>query len=567
MGPETGPQTDADRQAIANFQANSQALNLTQPKLLQKIKEIEIPLSWAYGRDGFLTAVDGRRWWTACSVPLLAGREMFKKLDLAGTVGCFVCPSHAGQLRAGFERLQSKQAFLAIVPDPLSLAVTLHCDDFSEEISSGRLLFAGGWDWIDQLATLLKDHPGLPLPQNFVRTALVDDADLDRFTVEAQSVISAETTRRAEAINLIRNSAERQSRPGQKILVIAPTHFRLGDFSGQVLNNLCNQTDCDAFVAINPDDPQSASPMAVASAAQNAGALVMANSFRENFPNIVSNKTAWITWLTTTPDAIASPSPSAPNDALLLADPAWQSAALAKGWSKDRIDIAGWPANLSLDLLPSTSGGANLGLFVDTQTLEIPKKQKDLSSFALLWEMIETELRADPSILGTDADKFLDRCITKLAIPSEGLDRHLFIDQLIFPAYHQSLARQLIAARLPVALFGKGWMDIEEFRPHANGPIASTADFEQAISQCALLLDPNPMTKQSFPLRSLPIAILQPAGLNPTAPKNSARTQMQNAIPRKTQTISPLSRGRIAGLIPGFRWPAMDHELIAISSD
>jgi hypothetical protein len=553
IGPENTPQSKADRQAMTNFESNITSLRKLQPDILQRVKDTYIPLTWALGRDGFLTARDGRNWWTGCSVPLLAGREMLKKLDLVGTVGCFVCPWHAGQIRACFERIQPNQALIAIVPDPLTMAVILHCDDFAAEINAGRLLFASGWDWIDQLAALFKSHGGLPLPQNFVRTVLVDDAELDRYSSQAQTVISNETTRRTDEIALIRAFGDRQTRRSPKILVIAPTHFRLNDLSNIPLTTLCDGKPASAFVALDPDNPQTTSPLAIANASQDAQAIVAANYFRQNFPNIVPTKTAWITWLTHGPEFILPPTPDCPSDSLLLADPQWKSTAEKLGWNPKRIEIAAWPKNAALPVPPATSSATRLGFFTDTFPLEVPQKLKDFSSHGLLWEMIAAELAANPLTLGEDALLYLDQRIARCQLPVENLDRALFIEKLIFPAYHQGLARALLAAGLPLALFGKGWLDIPEFREFSAGPIGHSQELIDGLATCAALIDPVP-TKNLHQIESLDRPVLQPAG----RPLHSfiqliRQSLKQRPTPRKA-AASPLSRGRIASIIPGLHF-------------
>src|SRR5580704_11128459 len=127
---ESAP-TKADAQATANWRKNLAALAKLQPAVVNLIESITIDLLWTFGRDGFLTGQDSQGyWWRGCSVPLLAGRESMKKLELTSTLGCFIWPHNAGQIRACFEIIQPKQAIIAVIPDPQTLAVILHCDNF-----------------------------------------------------------------------------------------------------------------------------------------------------------------------------------------------------------------------------------------------------------------------------------------------------------------------------------------------------------------------------------------------------------------------------------------------------
>src|SRR5579862_3949099 len=81
----------ADIKSATNFTANLTALAKVQPDLINHLRDIEINYEWTFARDGFLTArsPDGT-WWRGCSVPLLAGRQAMKKLQLTGPLGCFL---------------------------------------------------------------------------------------------------------------------------------------------------------------------------------------------------------------------------------------------------------------------------------------------------------------------------------------------------------------------------------------------------------------------------------------------------------------------------------------------
>ncbi len=531
------PQAAADRLAQERFAINLAALQQLQPSVAHMVTSVPMPLQWTFGRDGFLTALDEGYWWTGCSVPLLAGRQMLKNLELSGTVGCFVHPTHAGQLRACFERIQSNQAIVAIVPDPLCLAVMLRCEDFSAELAAGRLGFAAGWDWTEQLGKLFAAHPGLPLPQNFVRTSLLEDGELGQFTTDAQAVISAETSRRADRIALSRQAGDRRTRPTGRVLVVASGYFRLADLSGPALMNaICGDDAADAFVHLDPDRPLSASPLAVALAAAEADAVVTANTFRHDFPLIVPQRTAWITWVTT--PRIAPPVAAAAGDGLLLADPQWRDIALGVGWSNQRIDIAAWPAGLGFALPPTRADGKLVGLLADTHLLDVPPRLKEFSSQGLLWEMIADELKRRPQALGGEPLRYLENQMAKLGLAAEEVDRQLFLERLVHPAYQQSLARAAIAQGLPLALFGRGWMDIADLSDRAHGPIASAGDLAAALGQCSALFDPNP-TAALGAIDALGLPVIRPRPL----PSRAA--------------LPPLSRGRVLSLIPAMRWPSI----------
>ncbi len=80
--------SSAQSAAAANFRANVAAMETLQLGLTALLPGHEIGGEWVFGRDGYLTlrTTDGG-WWSGCSVPLAAGREMLKKLELCGEPG------------------------------------------------------------------------------------------------------------------------------------------------------------------------------------------------------------------------------------------------------------------------------------------------------------------------------------------------------------------------------------------------------------------------------------------------------------------------------------------------
>jgi hypothetical protein len=533
----------AEEAAGKNWGRNLGALEILQPYLMQWVKDAPIPLEWVFGRDGYLTAKDGAGWWRGCSVPLLAGREMLKKLELGGLVGCFVCPSHAGEIRACFERLAGNQAFVAVVPDPLTLAVILHCDDFSEEIRGGRLLFAGGWDWEEKLTEIFESQPGLALPQTFIRTVLTSDEELTRFANSAQGVIADLTQRRAQRITMVRESAERSGRRSGKVLVIAPGLVRVSDLSGIALEAaLCAQSgDEGAIVRLDPDCPLSGSPVAVAMGAAECDAVVTANSYRSGFPGIVATNRPWITWATLGPRAILAPDENARLDRVLLADPDWQSAARQMGWRDEQIEVVGWPDRLGL-FAASEPAGKLLGLVADIQPGNMPEQLKEISSHRLLWEFIAEELAGDPLALGNDPQKYLQIRMDKLKISAEKFDFGAFFERLIFPLYWSGLAAVATKAGLQVSIIGRRCVD-------------STQSLVQRILECGAFINPIPGV-DAHALDALGRPVVQPGGMNQNEFIHAAREALGGNMPVKGQSILPLSLGKVLSMIPNMRWPS-----------
>jgi hypothetical protein len=541
--------SSAHERAVENRAANLAALQLAQPQLAQRLASIELTVEWVFGRDGFLTARTAAGWWAGCSVPLLAGRDLLHTLNLTGNVGCFLRPDHAGQLRACLDKIARNQAIIAVVPDHDGLAVILSGDNFSSHIRDRRLLFAAGLTWGEELAKIFVDFPGLPMPQQFVRTAILSDGDLGLFSTEAQDIIAAEMNRRSEQIALMRDIEETRSFRQGRIAVVAGSRLQLWNAAGPALGMaLCQEQD-DAFSRIDPDKPCEASPLAVAIAASQADAIIAADVFRADFPHLVADRLAWITWVTS--PRIASPDPKCPNDGLLLADPSWRGPALTAGWSENRIAIATWPQMLATRVQDTKAGA--IGLAVDTVALEVPQRVKDYSSQLLLWEFIENELGEKPFSLGNDPQRYLRKRREKMGISPDGFDANLFLERLISPAYHQGLARWMIRGGFAVALMGTGWDKLDEFSRLARGSAPSLKDLEAKLGDCAALVHPSPL-EWAHAVEALGIPVLQPGNCSALQFAGNLREMVRCEGGVNLCGSPPISRGRVLGMIPGMRW-------------
>src|ERR1700728_1248205 len=107
----------AQSQAAQNLRANLASLDLFQPDFAPILSNCNSPAEWLFARDAYLTARTAAGWFSGCSVPLPPPRQRLKKLELVGSLGCFLSPNHAAQLRACFEKIQTNQAVIAVVPD------------------------------------------------------------------------------------------------------------------------------------------------------------------------------------------------------------------------------------------------------------------------------------------------------------------------------------------------------------------------------------------------------------------------------------------------------------------
>ncbi|MDP9173870.1 MAG: hypothetical protein M3O30_08395 [Planctomycetota bacterium] len=546
--------TAAERLSGLRWEKNLNQIRQIQPALAGEISHLKPALEWVFARDGSLTGRNAEGWWSGCSVPLLSGRELLRTLELTGNVGCFLCPTHAGQLRACFGIILKNQGLIAIVPDLEVLAVILHCDDFSSELRDGRLVFAAGPLWGAELVRVFDNFPGLPMPQQFVRTVLMDDAELGKYTTEAQEIIVAAMSRRSDRVAVLRTVSETNTTRAGRIAVVAGSQLQLWNSAGPALAaSLCDETGCgesSIFSRIDSDRPTQASPLAVAEAAAESDAIVTANVFRADFPGLVASRVAWITWVTS--PRIAEPDMNCPGDGILLADAKWRDVARAAGWADERILLAGWPCAFAL---PSTEPRGLIALASDTKPLKVPQRVKDLSSQLLLWEMIENELGTNPFVMGVNPQRYLENRRMRMNLAEKGLDQDLFLEQLVLPAYHQGLARWMIKSGFAITLIGAGWEEIGEFEKYARGPAKTFDSLGAMLKDCGIVVHPSPLN-WVHPIENLGLPVVQPAGRSPQFFAGAVRDALLGKAWIESSQIPPISRGRILSLVDGMNWPA-----------
>lgn len=363
-------QTAADQRAGAIFQANRTALSARQPDVTTALEQAAIPagLNWVFGRDGSLTARTGDgAWWAGSSLPLGVGRALIKSLEMAGSVGCFLSPTTAGQIRAALEKIDRNQALIVVLPDSASAAVALHCEAFDSEITGGRLGFVVGADWPRQLTRLLESNPGLCVPEQYIRTGLIAEIDVSSMASLANPIFTAEISRRTEMAADLR----RRWKPGgEKICVVAGSRFQLWNLAGTALARTF--ADGEKFLRIDNDRPLSASPLAMAIAAEECSAILAADLYRADLPGVLPDGIPWITWATRP----RFRKPGTERDAVILADESWRSAARAAGWNEKRIAIAAWPA-----LLHPNQSGRNLAIIADATIADVDRLPKNVTIF------------------------------------------------------------------------------------------------------------------------------------------------------------------------------------------
>jgi hypothetical protein len=470
-----------------NWEANVAALAERQPRVVDAAGDFDETATWVFGRDGFLTAQDVLgRWWAGCSLPKRAGAAMLKRLDLRGVVGCLLAPAHAGQVSAALERIAPEQAIVVVQPEPSDLRVLLGCCDFSDDIRQNRLWFAAGADWPAVLAATFANHAGLPTPAQFIRTPATSEELVQQLIPVAEQAFNRVNDVRAAQVERARTREHQTSVEARRLLIVAGSHFRLWDDAGAALLNAM-PPDGDGARHLDPDDPAQASATGLGLAASECDGVVLANRSRADLPDVLPASTAVLCWLTH--PQIPAFDTAFSRDGLMLADDTWLAAARAAGWPEARLRVATWPAVP----LPPAPPKAQLAMIADTNTLETPVTELDLSSHHLLWEMIRHDLARDPLSLGSDIDAFINRRMVSLDIAEEGFDRRRFVRQLVLPAYQQGLAKLLLDAGLPLKLYGRGWDALPELRDAWEGPIWTRDGLRRAVASVGALVYPWPV--------------------------------------------------------------------------
>jgi len=462
-----------------------------QPSLVSAIAPTPSGLTWLFARDGALTATRNGKWWADNSLPAKSAEAMLKDVTSDVAVTCVVAPTHAAQLRVLLDRVSPSHAIVVVQPDASVAHVALHCEDLADAITAKRLWWTIGTDWAAQLERLLTEQPGLPIPGRFVRTPDVDADVADAILPEAQGIFGRHMAKRAQQIATLRISLRRKGTYVKHIAVVAPSRFRLWSNGGSTLARTLAATTPQHVAAdwrtIDTDDPTAASPLAVAQAASDCDAIVMADSGRSDNPNLLATDLPWITWVTggRIPDFAAA----GPNDRLLLADQVWRTGAIANGWPTERLAIASQPAARRR---PAPTKPAHLAILADIPNLAPPAFTTEFSSHRLVWEAIGEQLTTDPFAVGTDVNDYLYRKLRNAGIDPASVDRLAFIDGLILPAFTVGVAGVLLEAQVPLTLHGAGW-DATLCRDHARGPVHTRQAFDAIVNGATALVRPWPV--------------------------------------------------------------------------
>jgi hypothetical protein len=527
--------------ASTNLRSNLQSLGKIQPDLLPWVADETVDAEWVFARDRSLTARKDGAWWSGCSVPSSAASRMLAKLEIKGAVGCFLCPPHASHITYALDTLRTEQAIIAVVPELQDLAVILHCSDFSNAFDRHRLWFAAGPAWEIELRRVFDQHPGLATPTQFIRTPDADPQQIESSIAAAQRVFADVNTDRNIRLTELSHSPACSDR--RRVCVVAPSQFRLWNDLKPMMHSAFEGATGLQADPLDSDDPCNSSLLALQMATRRCGAVFTANTGRSDLPNLVPDSTTWVSWITGS--RIPSGALRSDADQLIVLTAPLRDRAIRMGWPASHVHVAGFPAVPA----PSRDNAQYLGIVVDTVSLETPKDLYDFSSHALLWEGIRHELRQDPFVL-TDPSRFLADRMKKLGIAEDGFPLTRFVERLMMPAYQQAIARLLIAAKLPVRLYGRGWDGLDEFRSCAGGVIATREAFQEALKSCKALAHVWPGAA-AHPIECMGISLIRTAGSRPDGLVAQAAKALQSPPSTAASPVPPLSSELLSRLLFG----------------
>ncbi len=473
-------------------------------------------LQWTIARDGSRTArVDGA-WLGGCSVPKRSAELMLRNLTVTGRSVCLLLPTHPQQIAACIERIDPTIALIVLLADASEQSLIEPC---LGQLAQPLLV---AWDR-DSLAKIFIDHPGLPIPRQFVRLPVTAPALSDQTIAWAQQVFGEVAQQQSTRIASARSRWG--SNPDAQTLVCVSRSFKLWDDSGDVL---AQAIDADV---IDVDDPERSAPAYLSEQAAQASAIVAANTGRADQPEFVHANLPWISWLTTShvPAYVAT----SPQDGLIVADRALVDLARQRGWPADRVVLGGAESRV-------VGTGSTLALIADVPDLSPPKQIEDFSSWRLVWEAIGKDLLENPHRLAGDVEGYLEKSRRHFGVPAGDFPQQAFIDQLIAPAYLRGIGRWLIKEKLPVTIHGDGWSiaGVE--------PIRSRVAFDDILLNSAGLIDA--FVAPVHPSRQIGLRTVKTLGKTPHRIAQDIRNtlaganQADGSMPTTREAINMLTR-------------------------
>jgi hypothetical protein len=474
-------------------------------------------LEWLTARDGSRTARDRATGALLgdCSVPRRAAEMMLRKLAVKGRVVCLLLPTHPHQIAVCLEKTDPTIGLIAIVHSRDTLATMQACCDDSSHTQ--RLFVA--WD-AASLRAIFDAHPGLPVPQQFIRLPVSDKPACDAAIVWTQQVFSEVTTIQNQRLERARS---RSDSTGSTPLVVVSRTFQLWDDAG---DRLARSLAADV---LDTDDATQCATAHVADRASCASAIITADAGRADQPVLAGVGVPWISWITGA--RVPAFVRSSPRDGIVVADESLAQAAYNAGWPRDRVRVG-------RDAPVVHRGGESLVIAIDLPSLEAPAEIVEYSSWRVVWDAIAKELIDHPHRLAGDIDGYLERSRRHFGVPPDDFPRGVFVRQLVGPTYAIGIARWLVREGVPVSIHGRGWERVEGVVSHARGPVDSHESLEAILERSAGIVDVH--VDAAHPSRRAGIPMLTTLGRTPQRVLQDARAMPKAASTpvHATQTLA-----------------------------
>ena len=484
---------------------------------------------WTTARDGSRTARVGGKWAGGCSVPRRAAELMLRNLTVKGQVACLLIPTHAQQVAVCLARIDPATALMVLVDSQASLDLIRACHDFTG--FENRLFFA-----TDEasLRLIFTRHPGLPIPQQFIRTPVTPSEPADAAIVWAQRVFSDVLADHAKRASVARSGWAPTS---DRLCVVVSRRFRLWNDAG---DQLARALDADV---IDTDLATQTSVALIAEHAQSAAAVVMADVGRADRPELLSPRQPWITWITQ--PRLPAFLPGSPRDGLIVIDESLTDLALKHGWPFDRVRVGAFPPVARTAIAKPNQP---LALIADLPDLAPPAEVQEFSSWRVVWDAIRKDLPDNPHRLAGDIDGYLDKSRRHFGVPADNFPQQTFIDRLIAPAYLIGIARWLVRESIPLTIYGHGWESVEAVRSSHQGAIDSREQLNAALDSASGLIDAS--IAACHPARSIGVPRVATFGRTPQRIAHEAKAMITGpTLTPISSTVAPLSAPLIRALL------------------
>ncbi len=484
------------------FDANVTALGRFHGSLGRDLK---FPTEYFFtpALDGSLTAITPeRQWWRTYAVPQRAAEAWLRPLQHTGTMACLLAPQHPSVVDQALRQLPATTAAIALLDDVETLPLFLSLRDFSEELTSGRLLFACS---PADIGSLLRAHTGFQVPSFFVRPGDKESEPIQRLITECQAVLNTLVEERdAEAKRILANKTNNRN----QTVVLTRRPVELWDIAPHVLSATMQGVP-NSFgaaggqsVVLDVSRNDTASPLKIVQTLADAGTVIAADLDRHELQSVLPAGCRCISWVTA--PRLWAPAPTAveSGDHLLLADTQWAAQARAAGWPPDRIHLATWPMLARNSAAPDAVISSLLLMADVPEDLVCPPELARLSSVKLLWNTLVETLIKDPFSCLPDPTAWLEVHRKAQSISADNFNVALFLTGMVLPAYAIGLANWLVAEGHDIRLIGTGWQAHKIAGAQQLGPLKDYAELVTAANSSTALVHVSPL-KGAHPILGL----------------------------------------------------------------